>query len=245
MRTFLFFLSLFALPNLSAACTVRLAVASNFRATLERLVTAYEDEANTEFQIISGASGTLFSQILRGAPFDVFFSADADKVERLENRGRTFGASWTYAIGRMSLWTPGRSALAVLESNDPIETIAIANPKQAPYRAAGASWLEAHWRPDKPARTVGGANVAQAFHFVKSGNADAGLVALSQLISEGVPLIEYVALPDDQYPSIRQKAALLGSPVCAASSGFARFLRSTEAAAIIERSGYVSEQEAE
>ncbi|MEM6819686.1 MAG: molybdate ABC transporter substrate-binding protein [Pseudomonadota bacterium] len=245
MRTLLFFLSLFALPNLSAACTVRLAVASNFRATLERLVTAYEDEANTEFQIISGASGTLFSQILRGAPFDFFFSADAEKVERLENRGRTFGASWTYAIGRMSLWTPGRNATAVLESNDPIETISIANPKHAPYGAAAASWIEAHWGSDKSVRTVVGANVAQAFHFVKTGNADAGLVALSQLISEGIPVNEYVTLPDDQYPSIRQKAALLRSPACAASSGFARFLRSTEAAAVIELSGYVTGQESE
>ncbi len=238
MRNLLLFLTLLALPSLGTACTIRLAVASNFKTTMEALVEAYEREPQDEFQIISGASGVLFSQILRGAPFDIFFSADTDKIERLDKQNRTYGESWTYAIGRMALYTPGRSPSSFLESNDPTDSIALANPRHAPYGAAGAFWLSTHLRSGKPVRYVFGGNVAQAFHYVQTGNTSAGLVALAQLINEEIRPEEYVALPVDEYPLIEQRAAVLNQPNCALTTKFVRFLHSDEAAQIIQRSGY-------
>ncbi len=240
MRNLLLFLTLLAIPNPGTACTVRLAVASNFKTTLEALVEAYEPEPHEEFQIISGASGVLFSQILRGAPFDIFFSADADKINRLDKQSLTHGESWTYAIGRMALYTPGRSPSTFFESNNLSETIALANPRHAPYGVAGTYWLKTHLRSGKPVRTVIGGNVAQAFHYVQSGNASAGLVALAQLINENIESEEYVALPFDEYPLIEQKAAVLRQPTCETTTDFVRFLRSDEASVIIQRSGYTT-----
>ncbi len=134
-----------------------------------------------------GASGNLFSQIQNGAPFDLFFSADEDYPKKLAAAGVMDSATLrTYAIGHLVLWVPNSSALDPgklqmdLLVEPSVSKISIANPQHAPYGRAAMAAIEHYGLKDKVAgKLVFGENVSQAAQFVQSGNAQAGLIALS------------------------------------------------------------------
>jgi molybdate transport system substrate-binding protein len=196
------------------ADTLRVAVAGNFLPTLERLISDFEEGAGHEVALSSGSTGKLYAQIRQGAPFQVFLAADRARPEALARDGLAIpGTRVTYAIGRLVLWAPAArpdSNPEALLVADPPPRIALANPRVAPFGAAAEAWLRARgaWERLSP-RAVLGENVSQAFHFVASGNADLGLVALGQLRT--LPDIEgaYRVLPGDGYPLIEQQAVLL------------------------------------
>src|SRR5262249_29519115 len=116
--------------------------------------------------------------------------------------------------------------------------IAIANPTTAPYGAAGVETMKALGVYDALAgKIVQGNNIAQTFQFIDTGNAELGFVALSQVIGRqgGSRWI----VPANLYSPIRQDAVLLKSGTDnEAAKAFLAFLKSPEAAAIIEKYGY-------
>ncbi|HSN73022.1 MAG TPA: molybdate ABC transporter substrate-binding protein [Steroidobacteraceae bacterium] len=186
-------LAAFALPAGASGSTVqaeqplRIAVAANFRLTLERLVAAFTEHAASEIVVSSGASGLLYGQIVQGAPFDLFFSADAERPRRLEAAGLIVpGSRFVYAIGQLALWQPGRSLDGTVEDalrQPSARTLAIANPATAPYGLAAVQVLDRlGLAAQSPFRIVRGESLGQTFQFVASGNADLGFIALSQLI---------------------------------------------------------------
>ncbi len=228
---------------------VRIAVAANFKATLEELTTLYAQRHPTRFVISSGSSGVLYAQIHAGAPFDLFFSADAARPEQLERDGMTVLESRrTYAIGRLVLWTPGRLIVAdveqTLRSRD-IRTVALANPATAPYGAAAREVLTALQLADR-FRIVRGENVGQAFQFVATGNAEAGFVARSQIRdyerANGRSLVaEMMTVDPTLYTPIEQQSVLLlPGEKSAAAREFMEFVFSEEAQRTITAAGYRS-----
>ncbi|MEC4679108.1 MAG: molybdate ABC transporter substrate-binding protein, partial [Nitrospirota bacterium] len=166
----------------ASAEEVRVAVAANFRAALSEIVKLFERDTRHTVLVSSGSSGKFYAQINHGAPFDVFFSADVARPQLMEEEGLAVpGSRFTYAIGRLTLWSPDPNlikgeGLTVL-SNGPFEHLAMANPKTAPYGAAAKHILEALglWNHIK-GRIVQGENIGQAFHFVYSQNAQLGFV---------------------------------------------------------------------
>ncbi len=224
------------------ADTIHVAAASNFQRTLKTLAPLFESRTGHHLVISWGATGRLYAQILNGAPHQVFLAADTARPARLERIGRAVsGTRFTYAEGRLmlcgnipSLHTKGLRVLAEGKFN----RLAMANPRLAPYGRAAREVLEhLGLAQDLRFRIVRGENIGQTFHFVRSGAADLGLVALSQVL----------ALPADERPScipvpkklhapILQQAVLLkDSP---AARAFLAFLRSPEARKIIRHHGY-------
>ena len=123
-----------------AAPTLRVAVATNFMPAMEGLQRQFEDAFDVEVELVSGATGALYTQIVQGAPYDVFLAADQDRPEKLEAEGfAVAGTRATYAIGRLALWRPGAD-----EYTTPGATflgtgkVAIANPRLAPYGQAAS-----------------------------------------------------------------------------------------------------------
>ena len=55
------------------------AVASNFSAPAKRLADHYAESTGHNVRLVYGSSGKLCAQILHGAPFDIFLSADQEK----------------------------------------------------------------------------------------------------------------------------------------------------------------------
>lgn len=229
----------------SCAAELRVAVAANFIAPMNKLAAQFERDTGHRLLVSIGSTGRLYAQIYQGAPFDLLLAADDDTPARLEKDGLAVpGTRQTYAIGRLVLWSlqPGLvdARGEVLRRRD-LAHLAMADPKLAPYGRAAMQALErlglaAQWRP----RLVQGESIAQAHQFVASGNAALGLVALSQVF-DGDRLIQGSAwvVPSNLHEPIRQDAVLLKrGQGNAAAAAFLAYLKSEPARAIIRRAGY-------
>jgi molybdate transport system substrate-binding protein len=219
--------------------TLQVAVASNFKAPLESLAAIFEKQNKHKITIIGGATGKQYGQILQGAPFDMFLAADSSRPKLLEQQGRAVKNSrFTYAIGQLALYSPKHlHPTQELLQQSRFNYLAIANPRLAPYGQAAQQYLQslALWQPLQ-GKLVRGENINQAWQFVHSGNAEAGLLALSQLIQADISKEYYYLVPAEDYaPVVQQAVVLKASP---AASAFTEFLQSDTARKIIAQWGY-------
>jgi molybdate transport system substrate-binding protein len=229
----------------ASADTVQVAVASNFAPPMARIAAEFQRDTGHQLRVSSGSSGKFYAQIVSGAPFEVFLSADDETPQRLEKEGHAVaGSRTTYAIGKLVLWSPRPAYVdgkgEILRSGS-FAHLAMANPKTAPYGAAAREVMERQgvWR-GLQAKLVQGESIAQTYQFVASGNAELGFVALSQVRNENGEIRGSVWLvPQALYTPIRQDAALLLKGKDKAAVGqFMAYLRSPRAAAIIQSFGY-------
>lgn len=214
---------------------VRIAVASNFTLTLEKILTTYKKISNTNISVIPGSTGKHFAQIINGAPFDIFLAADERRPLQLEEKKETFG-SFIYATGRLAFWyrTPpphnNFSFNKLIKSQD---RIAIANPKLAPYGFAAKMVIDSLKITPSP-KLIIGENISQVFHFISSGSVESGFISYSQALSykKGqVLLIDHTL-----HKPINQRAILLNRKPAAID--FFDFLQSKKAQKIIRENGY-------
>ena len=220
---------------------VHVAVASNFATTLAGLSPLFEQTSGHSLTISAASSGKLYAQIRHGAPFDVLLSADEDKPRRLaEQFPETAQTRMTYAIGKLALWHPKHSVYSLtdlINTNNSVDIIAVANPRLAPYGLATRHTLAA--LSISPKRTVMGENISQTYRFIESGNAPLGFIALSQAIAAGLPDTQYFQVPETYHPPIRQDAILTPKGVSnPAAQAFLHFLTTPEAQARIRQQGY-------
>ncbi|MEM1114056.1 MAG: molybdate ABC transporter substrate-binding protein [Pseudomonadota bacterium] len=234
----------------AAEAQLRVAVASNFSLAASEIAELFEQSADVEVQLSFASTGKLYAQILHGAPFDVFLSADSDKPLRLESEGRVVANSrFTYATGALVLWSADESYIqdgpAQLRAGE-FRRLAMANPRVAPYGLAAEQVLDALEVPAQVAsRRVLGENISQAYQFVASGNAELGLVARSQVMIGGrLQRGSAWPVPPLMHTAIKQDAVLLtnGSNE-EAGRVFLAFLRSEPALRVLEDHGYVTAQE--
>ena len=229
----------------AAAEQVLVAVAANFVPPFREIAAEFENATGHHVRVVSGSSGNFYSQIKNGAPFDVLFSADAERPTLLENEGHAVkGSRFTYAIGRLALWCPNSNVANGDQSlrSDAFKHLAMANPKTAPYGVAAMQTLQklGVWETLQP-RIVMGENLGQAMGFIESGNAELGFVALSQILDPKVKVKgSRWEVPIDLYDPIVQDVILLekGKDNPAAKS-LLEFTRSPRATVIIERYGYM------
>lgn len=231
------------LPPASHADEATIAVASNFKPVMDKLELAFEASTGHQLTVSAGATGKLYTQIIHGAPFDVFLAADEARPKRLDSESRIVpGTRFTYAIGQLTLWRPGHGGTGPdALSDETLRHVAIANPDLAPYGAAAMDVMTALGLTDQlEGKLVRGENIGQAFAFVKTGNAQLGFVALSQILS--LPKDERGTRwdpPQSFYTPIRQDAVLLRRAYGnEAALDFIAFLRGEAGRAIIKQYGY-------
>ena len=213
---------------------LRIGVASNFRSTLEQIATGFELAHNIEVEVSAASTGALFAQVKSGAPFDILFAADSIRPALLESEGHT-RLRRTYAYGQLVFWTPGKPANETTLKQYK-GTMAIANPRHAPYGKAATDTLEL--MQVKSGRVVYGTNIAQAFNFVRTGNAPAGLIALSQIKYMNVPAIEFWVVPPESYAPIEQQLVVLKDASMKAEL-FVAYTFDPGTIRLIEKSGYL------
>jgi molybdate transport system substrate-binding protein len=232
----------------AAAQELSVAAASDLSSAMNELIAGYERTSGHKIRLSTGSSGNFFAQIQNGAPFDVFFSADADYPRQIEQAGLAEpGTLFIYAIGRIVLWVRNDSPLDVSRGwaalADPrVKKIAIANPLHAPYgRAAEAAMRAAGLYDRVKDRLVLGENISQAAQFVDSGNADIGVLALS--LAAGAPMKNHGRwwlVPENSYPRLEQAAIVLRSSKHKdAARAFLAYVRSAEGTAILKQNGFV------
>jgi molybdate transport system substrate-binding protein len=227
---------------------VRVAAAADLNQALVAVIAGFGASHDVDVAVSYGSSGTFYAQLLNQAPFDLFLSADLHYPNELASRGLTLPQSeFTYAVGRLVLWAPAASPLAIdrdgLEAltGTAITHLAIANPEHAPYgRAAVAAMQSAGIYDRLRPKLVFGENVAQTMQFAQSGAADAAIVARSLTSAPSVKGTgREFEIPPASYPRMDQGGVILrwaADPE--AARALRGFLLSADGRAILERSGF-------
>lgn len=189
-------------------CRLVIASAASVRPAMKEIASRFEDSHRQVEVVCSfGSSGSLYGQILHGAPFDVFYSANAEYPRALAERGLVLaGSRRVYARGRLALWASARSGIDPADglqtlARPSIKRVAIANPDLAPYgRAAIDAARHAGVLETITDRIVMGENAAQAAQFAVSGAADAAIVPLSLVrLPAMLEAGSYSEIPPDQH----------------------------------------------
>lgn len=230
--------------GLTQAGEVSVAVAANFTDATRDIVPLFEMATGHTIKVSFGSTGKLYSQIEHGAPFEVFLAADSKRPQKAEAEGLAVaGTRFTYAKGKLALWSPKASAFTdgeVYLKAAKFEHAAIANPKTAPYGLAAQQVMEhlGLWSAMQ-GKLVQGDSIAQTFQFAATGNAEVGFVALSQVKawkkSEGTAW----AIPQVYYAPIEQQAVLLKTGEAnPAARELLAFLKGDAARKVISGYGY-------
>jgi len=171
---------------LAAQERLNIAVAANFKPTLEKINKDFESQMGVHLALSSASTGVLATQILNGAPFDIFFSADDTTTKTLAAKFSAHSQmTKCYAIGRLALVGAGHTLEAL---KDPRLSVAIANPATAPYGRAGLEVLNRQAHSSNERKVVRGNNAAQAYQFWHSGAVDLAIVPLSLAGAKGIPI---------------------------------------------------------
>jgi len=238
--------------GLAAACAcaarpLSVAAAANLTRVVATLDAGFmAARPDVEVTVALGSSGGLVAQIGNGAPYDVFLSADMEFPQELARAGHADAASLTpFAVGRLVLWSmkPGVdiSGIGAAVRNPAVHALAIANTGTAPYGRAARQALESLglWAEAQP-KLVTAEDVAQTAQFVETGNADAGFVALSAVLS---PRLRgrgrWLEVPASLYRPMVQGAIITAHGAGnTASSAYIAFLRGDAARTALEAAGY-------
>lgn len=235
---------LIGLITQARADEVSIAVAANFTAPMQQIATAFEKETGHKIVASYGSTGKFYAQIKNGAPFELLLAADEETPAKLiKENAAVAGSQFTYAIGKLVLWS---AKPAIVDDKGEVlkkggfDHIALANPKLAPYGAAGVEVMKALGAYDAlQPKIVSAENITQAYQFISSGNALLGFVALSQVLKDGKIDGSAWIVPSHLYSPIRQDVVILekgrGKP---AALALAKYLKSDKAKAVIQLFGY-------
>ena len=230
------------------SCVVTVAAASDLTYAMKEIAADFEKSASCSVRVSYGSSGNFETQIENGAPFDVFFSADIEYPRKLEAQGLASpGSTYLYGIGKVILWVRNDSKLDVSKGldvlRDPsIKKIAIANPLHAPYGRAAEEALKKTGVYDAiKDRLVLGENISQTAEFAETGNADAGILALSLVLSPALKdKGRYFQIPDNLYSPIQQGVVVLrASKNQQGAQAILDYIKTPAETAILERYGFV------
>ena len=204
---------------MSAACgggsgrpEVTVAAAADLQFAFSDIGALFEEQCGCKVTFIFGSSGNLAAQIENGLPVDMFASADIAYVDRLREKGLILeDTQQLYAVGRIVLAVNKDASVQVENLSDllkpEVKKVAIANPEHAPYGVAAMQALQSEgiWEDLEP-RLVYGENVRQALQYIQTGDAQAGIVALSVA---DVPEVSYTLIDDSLHQPLRQSLAVL------------------------------------
>ena len=230
---------------------ITVAAAADLKFAMDEIITRFK-QANPggEVEAVYGSSGNFHAQIRQGAPYDLFFSADIGFPRELAKSGFAVSDVKPYAVGRIVLWSASLDAARMTMASlaDPkITRIAIANPKHAPYgkRAEEALRASGLWDKVEP-KLVYGENIAHAAQFVQSGNAQVGIIALSLAVNpELAARGGYWLIPDKLHEPLEQGFVVTRRAAGnALAKGFADYMSSKPARAVMTKYGFVLPGEA-
>lgn len=224
------------------------AAAADLNAALPEVAALFQRKTGRQVKLSFGASGNLTQQILNGAPYQLFLSADEAYVARLAGAGKTTDAGMLYAVGRIGIFQPKTSPiradgqlkdLGAALRDGRLRKFAIANPEHAPYgRAAREALTKAGLWDAIRLRLVMGENVAQATQFATTGSAQGGIIPLSLAATPKVKAAgSFALIPADWHAPLRQRAVVLKGAGDTARAFYA-FLQTSEAQAILGHYGF-------
>ena len=244
IKPLLFVIFSFSAFEFSDAQTLSIAAAADLRYAMDDVIKAYKQlHTSTEIKVNYGSSGTAFQQILNGAPYDIFFSADIVYPKKLKEQGLTLTDPRLYAIGYIVVWSSQIDISQGINSllNVKVSKIAIANPEHAPYGKRAEESMKYYKIYDKVKdKLIFGDNISQAAQFVLTGNADIGILALSLACSPALKdKGKYSIIDDKSHSPLEQAYVILKqSKPNQEAYLFAEFVASPSAREIFKNYGF-------
>lgn len=226
--------------------TITVAAAANLKYALDDIAKEFTKSTNIKVKIITGASGKLTQQIMSGAPFDAFLSADVEYPAKLAKAGYTTTPSQIYAYGTLVLWsnTGVNLTKGVKGVIDPsVKKISIANPKTAPYGVEAMNTMK-FYKVDKSVeqKLVIAESISQVGAYVTTKAVDVGFMAKSVVLSPEMKDVgKWIEIDPKTYNTIDQAMVGLknGSPENQiAAKRFLKFMSSPKAREILKANGY-------
>ncbi len=241
-----------ALAQSTPAAPPTVAAAADLKFAVEEVAKLFEQRTGQKLRLVFGSSGNFYSQILQGAPFHLFMSADEDFVFKLADAGKTLDRGRLYAFGRIGIMVPKGSRLkadgelkdlAAALKDGRLRKFAIAAPDHAPYgkRAKEALQHAGLWEAIEP-RLVYGENIAQTAQFATSGSTEGGIIARSLALAPQVAALgDFALIPESWHRPLAQRMVLMKDAPPAARQ-FYDFLATPQAQAIMVRYGFAMPQ---
>ena len=237
---------------------LRIAAAANLSDVLPEIIAGYKTDKNLpaqEIEVTYASSGKLYAQIISGAPYDIFLSANQEfpaklakeKLDNLKSADITTYQPFTYTQGQLALYSTTKSlqglnptALNELLTTGSDSKITIANPELAPYGQSAQAYLQAQNIFDtltEQNRIIQAENIGQAFQYAHTGNVDYGFVAQSQLTAIKATPEQFYTLAPDSYPAILQDGIVLSDAT--AATDFSNYLRAPAGQQYFSKAGYL------
>ncbi|WP_367103601.1 molybdate ABC transporter substrate-binding protein [uncultured Psychrobacter sp.] len=234
--------------------TLRIAAAANLSDVLPAIVDGYQKDnnlPNQDIEVTYASSGKLYAQIVAGAPYDLFLSANQDFPAKLardnsDQDEKTY-APFTYAQGQLALYSvtqpidnSNQGSLNELFKTNANATITIANPELAPYGASAKAYLQSQNLYDSlnaQKRLIQAENISQAFQYAHTGSVDYGLVAQSQIVATNATSEQFITLAPESYPPILQDGIVINALPVAVD--FSDYLRSSLGQQYFSQAGYL------
>jgi molybdate transport system substrate-binding protein len=243
LATFLFAVALAPFTALAQA-TLQIAAAADLQPVLPAVISQFESQTGDKVQATYASSATLATQILNGAPFGLFLSADLSFPQKVTAAGlSTSDQPIPYARGTLVLWARNDSPaqpISIASIKLPrVRSVAVANAEHAPYgRAAKAAIEKLGLAEALSSKLVTAENIAQTAQYADSGNADAGFISLTSAITPRLQADgKYVEIPADLYAPIVQGAAVIKGPEAVVGQKFLDFLFSPPIRKLLAASG--------
>jgi molybdate transport system substrate-binding protein len=234
--------------NIAFAQSTTVAVAANMKDAFAEIVSAYKTTGKSDIRVVYGSSGNFTAQMMNGAPFNLFISADEHFPIELYKNGKAVDEGVVYAIGKLALIARSQSGLGLVDSKAELSKViakankvAIAKPELAPYGRAAVEYLKAEglWDLAKD-KLVYGDNIGVATTYVVTGGAELGFTALSLAKSPEVAKeTSFILLNAKMYEPIKQRMVLIkGAPQEA--KDLYQFMQGAHARAILAKYGYAT-----
>ncbi len=238
--------------------TLRIAAAANLSDVLPEIIAGYKTDKNLpaqEIEVTYASSGKLYAQIISGAPYDIFLSANQEfpaklakeKLDNLKSADKTTYPPFTYTQGQLALYSTTKflqglnpTALNELLTTGSDSKITIANPELAPYGQSAQAYLQAQNIFDtltEQNRIIQAENIGQAFQYAHTGNVDYGFVAQSQLTAIKATPEQFYTLAPESYPAILQDGIVLSDAT--AATDFSNYLRAPVGQQYFSKAGYL------
>ena len=238
--------------------TLRIAAAANLSDVLPEIIAGYKTDKNLptqEIEVTYASSGKLYAQIISGAPYDIFLSANQEfpaklakeKLDNAKSADKTTYPPFTYTQGQLALYSTTKSlqglnstALNELLTTGSDSKITIANPELAPYGQSAQAYLQAQNIFDtltEQNRIIQAENIGQAFQYAHTGNVDYGFVAQSQLTAIKATPEQFYTLAPESYPAILQDGIVLS--YATAATDFSNYLRAPVGQQYFSKAGYL------
>ena len=238
--------------------TLRIAAAANLSDVLPEIIAGYITDKNLptqEIEVTYASSGKLYAQIISGAPYDIFLSANQEfpaklakeKLDNLKSADKTTYQPFTYTQGQLALYSTTKplqginpTALNELLTTGSDSKITIANPELAPYGQSAQAYLQAQNIFDtltEQNRIIQAENIGQAFQYAHTGNVDYGFVAQSQLTAIKATPEQFYTLAPESYPAILQDGIVLSEAT--AATDFSNYLRAPAGQQYFSKAGYL------